>query len=852
MTTYQGPHASVTQQFVTSPGAVAIEDLPPTIVATAFDVFSKEQIGTHYGIIDNELAWGADSVVYDKDVIDQRALDFYPPAVFANGALGQVDLEIDDSNLSSDGATISLDKDYSVPNVARAKGVSQAIIPYYKVTKTVKILATDLDTVIITDGAVVTAQIKPGQKVFINDGGWVEVGTVGSIGTDETKVNLASPYSGAIAAGTDIAIGAVSTTNLDRPNTLYDATADFIADKVQIGDIVYISSLTIAGSETTPKVASVVSIVDKNTLKFNTDALAPGSVDLTFSQYKTFAEAPGSTIAVSIYDIKRLAGFSENYGLKALNGGGGVPIGTVTGNVSFTIPDTVGASTVPALAENDIFILTNANVAAGTDERGVFSATRKLYRVKTISYDGSDYTITVDSTLYISDDGTTEAALGDFITAWTPKIETPVLGDFRAIRSEEAGVVKRITSTEDIFTAWVRDGEESIDPRNELAFMMNAAFLTSGGKVCYGVNVDASASNLSTEYGNALEELKLIDCYSHAFGTTDAGVNAIIAPYCNGQAEPYEGHERTGIVSYDQEDIFLMGVDTGTNDSSGVITLAGAFNPLTAGVTVSDTVDIYDSAGDFQETVTVTETPTVVTTVQTDGETAYGATHTYRFKSGRKQDQAIRIGALGIDERRVTIIWPGWFYADFGDDRLLLPPYFIAATIAGQDSGIIASQSFTNLPFGIPGLSNIQLDTATNYRKTQLDEMGGGGVDVLIQDSSITQTIKSRHDLTSNNDSVQFRERSITKQADVSAKAIRAAIAPYVGRYNITDDLFKFLGQVCSIVSTRLVKDGIIAALSVDKIERDEVIDDKINFFMTATAFVAGNYYDVTLLVQTR
>ena len=47
MTTYQGPNAQVKQQFVTTPGGIAIEDLAPTVVATAFDVFKKEAIGSY-------------------------------------------------------------------------------------------------------------------------------------------------------------------------------------------------------------------------------------------------------------------------------------------------------------------------------------------------------------------------------------------------------------------------------------------------------------------------------------------------------------------------------------------------------------------------------------------------------------------------------------------------------------------------------------------------------------------------------------------------------------------------------------------------------------------------------------
>jgi hypothetical protein len=181
-----------------------------------------------------------------------------------------------------------------------------------------------------------------------------------------------------------------------------------------------------------------------------------------------------------------------------------------------------------------------------------------------------------------------------------------------------------------------------------------------------------------------------------------------------------------------------------------------------------------------------------------------------------------------------------------------MPPYYIAAAICGMDGGKVVSQSFTNYSFTIPGLSNIELNTNTYFRKAQLDEIGGGGVDIMIQDSNITQSIKSRHDLTTNMDAVEYRERSIAKQADLSAKTIRNAVAPYVGKYNITPELIRFLGSVCTVVSSKLVKDGIIQKMSIISIKQDEVVVDKVNFLIEITVFVAGNYYDITLMVKSR
>jgi len=857
MANYQGPNASVRQEFVTSPGAVTVETLPSVAVASAYNVFAKESLGNPNGIESADLPWGSDNVIYNESISGKKSFDMYPPNGFANTRFGYIDLELESSEMDVDGITLDKDRTFVLPNTEKAVGSCQAIIPFYKQTTTngVNILATDLDTVIITGGSVVTAKVKAGMKVFI-DG--TLVGIVKSIGVDETKVNLASPYSAAVTDGDEIVIGCGDYDNApDSPDILWDPTANFVIAKVAPGDIISFSSLAITGSIDSPKVASVVSIIDKNTLRFNTVAPTTGQIDYDISGYKTYIGEPGSTIQVYSYSVNRLLGFSQNNGLKLFNSGhSGVPIIVVTptDTTTFKIAKMQTAVAIPTPKKGDIFNIVPTNTPESTEESA--NTYLQLFTIDTVSYDGTNYTITTLEPIYQSVvTAETAMANGNYINMWTPLISTEIVADFRSVRSEENGVVKRITSVQDIYTAWVRSEETSIDPRNELAFMMSVIFSRSGGKVCYGVNVDATSDNLADEYAAALEELKLVDVYSHAFGTTDSGVNAIVGPYCDDQAEPYEAHERIGIICYDLDDLFLMGTCTGDIDTAGLIdNLGGGFNPMSAGITVNDLVNIYDASGDFVAQATVVSTPTVTTEVQTDWTGTAGlTTQTFKFESGRKDDQAVRVGNVAYGNRRVAMLFPGWFYADFNGERMLLPPYFIAAAIVGMDSGIIVSQSFTNMPFSIPGLSNIQLDTSTYYRKAQLDEMGGGGVDIMIQDSTITQSIRSRHDLTTNMDAVQYRERSITKQADVAAKTYRSAVAPYVGRYNVNDpSLIRFLGQVCSVVSTKLVKDGIVASSKVTKIVRDEVIDDKINFFIECTVYIAGNYYDITLLVKSR
>jgi hypothetical protein len=64
--------------------------------------------------------------------------------------------------------------------------------------------------------------------------------------------------------------------------------------------------------------------------------------------------------------------------------------------------------------------------------------------------------------------------------------------------------------------------------------------------------------------------------------------------------------------------------------------------------------------------------------------------------------------------------------------------------------------------------------------------------------------------------------------------------------------LLQFLGKVCNIAATLLEKKGIVADVEIISIKQDENVVDKVNFNIKTTVFVAGNYYDITLLVVSR
>ena len=843
MSTYQGPHVAVTQKFELSPPAVAIESLPSVVVGTAFDVYEKESLGEAPGLVSgtaatSAMSWASDKVVFDHTVAGRRAFEFYPPKAYVRTSVEDFEIESEDIVLNANG--IVLDASDTYPLTTVAEGSSDAFVPYYKATAAAVISESDLQTVTIANGAVVTAKIQKGQKVFVDT---TLVGVVGQAPTSEGVIKLAAPYSVAIT-GAAITIGVTDTTT-DLPDTFFDPNADFTADQVQVGDILELNTNDL-GEEV---LATVTSIINKSTLRLYTKT-AVSNLLLKMKSMDDVVSTISGTFGVGSYKVTRLIAFGQTRYEAAT----GLPVADKVDDTKFKIADSGFSAHVAATGLSGYpevgFLFTIS------PDGGQVAAHTKSYTITSLFNDGTDWVIGTDQPIYLDDETTIfTGGSAERFNMWDSVISNEIVADFRAINSNELGVVKRITSDSDITNAWSKDDDISV--YNELAWMAATTRSAAGGKVMYGVNVDASEDNLAAQYVEAFEALKIHDVYSHAIGTTDAGVNAVVAAYLGEQSDPYQGHERIASICYDQDNVYAQGSDIGNMDTDGVVEVSGAFNPITAGVTVEDKVDIFDEDGVYMSTVDVVSTPDpdpdahLYISTDYSGDALNG--HTFKFKTGRKGEQANKIAAIKYGDRRVKVIWPGYFTASVGGDVLTLPPYYITANIAGRDGRIIVSQSYTNMTFTPYGLSNLIMNTNFHFKKGELDTIGGGGIDIIIQNASLTQSVKSRHDLTSNMDAIEYREWSITKQADVSAKTYRAAVAPYVGKFNITDKLLTFISTVVGIVSQKLTKSpGIVAKAETTAIKRDEVIVDKINIYVTITVFVAGNYYDIELLVKSK
>lgn len=839
MSTYRGPHTEVIQRFQATPGAVAVESLPSAVIATPYDVYVKENLLTYNGVDPDHggsgsaVAWtvdGDNKVVYSVNQ-GKKIFNMYPCKAYVRDRFSGVDYELESRTFTSTGFTVARTDTYTFLEPTSTR----AYMPIFEAAATgvASIDEVNAKKLYCSVGKFVDNGLVAGLQVVGNNGtNNVIIGVVDRVESN-TVLYLKANYTtldqdfDTLYIGLQTVAGAIGATitlpSTSVPAFVYDVDTNFNRANVKRGDIVDITSSQL-GVDTTPT-ASVVSVVTDNLIEIWAGTAQSGNYtgtgECTISKMYATASTATTKAPISAYAFRRFAAFSKKL--------------AYTGTVSSVSGTTLnGTSAFTGISVGD-------KVQIGTGLTGL------TFTVVSIT----------DSDTVVLDADLTGGSGAIYIWATTQTEESftsGVYADYRAVKVDNLGVVynsrdNKLTGSDGLF------GVASV--YNDLAFMISAISGLNAGRVMYAVAVDPT-DDISTQYSEAMEALKFFDVYSHAFGTDEAAVNALAPAYVDEQSDPYEGHERIAVLAYDQEDTYKLGQGAQSALSSGLFTVSG-LDLTTIGMGIGDQVEYTDVNGDLQ-TVNVTAAVTSSSQVQTDATIARSASSTdIVFYAGTKSKQANKIRALAIGNRRVTVVWPGKFYADTVAAGVVpamtsveLPAYFLTAAIVGLDGGQKVSQSFTRLLFGIPGLSNIQLNTSSYFRKSDLDNIGGAGIDIMVQASKISNTIYSRHDLTTNMDAIEYRERSITKQADSAAKTLRNSIDPYIGKYNIDENLLQFLSTILVASKKGILKEGVLKELVIESVQQDPDIADKVNILITATVFVAANYYEITMTVVSR
>jgi hypothetical protein len=144
-----------------------------------------------------------------------------------------------------------------------------------------------------------------------------------------------------------------------------------------------------------------------------------------------------------------------------------------------------------------------------------------------------------------------------------------------------------------------------------------------------------------------------------------------------------------------------------------------------------------------------------------------------------KSERANNIAHIGGDynNRRVRVVFPDTY--KYGG--VTKQGYFAAAGLAGLRSGVVPHQGLTNSEFlGVDDLSKVVIE----FNQDDLNVMAEQGIWLITQEV-IGATAYVRHQITTDERSLNTREDSITTNVDNISYTLKAALAPYIGRYNI-------------------------------------------------------------------
>ena len=848
----------MTQDFTQTPAAVSIDKNAPYSIGTAYDVYRRSSLGTFQGspsTADAVFPWQAqgvdvNDVIYDESHGAKRYAMFPVVITAKQGLMEKVMTLGDDYSLSDAGVAFHRDAAYDIATVAYSSGLAVPMmsIPVTAITAAAGVWTVDPGYNLATAGIVKGLPMAISSSVYTT-----VVSVVGQVLTLADALVL--PSSGSVVIG---------SKNMTQACCMTRKTGSWLSAGIKSGDIVKFS---LSQDPTTTYEASVIAL-SSSVLTFNTvtaayptDITQAFAADISNSGYPTQAKAERLVGFMSgvIHGVTGVWNTDKTVFAADTTLATGVTGTWSAGNTIFTAD---AAWPAPPVA-NDVLIIGDGSryviqsVGSGNDVTlataptgspaaavslvipATWESTPKVGDVVVCGLSQVSVIAVANNAITVSSAVATAAT----VDLWRPVVTSTVLADFRAASSDNANVVQKITSLDAIRNIYCK-GQE-IDDCNELAYMLFIQFQLSGSSV-YACNV---AMDDLTAYAEALDNSLMQEVYSIAMGTTVSGINALLEPHVVDASQPYTARERiaTGVV--DLDDVYIVGQGPATA-TAGVLTDLD-FSATQAGVQAGDSVGI--TLAGITTWATVLVTPTDPDSIATSATTITDSV-TVVVRTQHKEVMASKASEMtaGSPSRRVATVFPGWFQATnaTGDTRMY-PPYYISAGITGVDVGTDPSQSQTNLLWSIPGLSAITLNTNFFFRKEQLDVIGGGGIDIMIQPATVSNQINSRHDLTTDMDSIQYRERSITKQADAVAKAYRKAMSPYIGRYNINgpagDKLIEFLGQIASIVNSALVKANVCASVTCQSITRDATVADKLNFQVNVTVYVAGNYYDITL-----
>ena len=358
-----------------------------------------------------------------------------------------------------------------------------------------------------------------------------------------------------------------------------------------------------------------------------------------------------------------------------------------------------------------------------------------------------------------------------------------------------------IDSVNDLASVTAKLG--TIHPDNPLAQGVYDAVLNSQNMTVYfiGVQTDDLAG-----YAEAIQISEKNDkVYSFVPLTFDRAIQDAVVSHVNAYSTPDVGRWRIAWLSVQDQKSSLM-YDLKEDGSSynpavsgtqiNLVTVEGA-KFVDDGIRPNDSIRINfrlnaDGVLVYDEYIVDrvrTNTSLLITTRLARPITSQAPTKVQIARNYTRSERAANIAAIGgsYNNRRVRVVFPDTYKygnASLGEVVLTKQGYIAAAGLAGLRSGVVPHQGLTNSEFlGATDLSKVVLEFSQN----DLNVMAEKGVWLITQEV-IGATPYVRHQLTTDERSLNTSEDSITTNVDSISYALKDVLAPFIGRYNVNPE----------------------------------------------------------------
>jgi hypothetical protein len=443
----------------------------------------------------------------------------------------------------------------------------------------------------------------------------------------------------------------------------------------------------------------------------------------------------------------------------------------------------------------------------------------------------------------LSDGGTSFVVpSGVASTAWTG---AQIRVGYRALRKDLGGfyTFEALDNIDSIFGG----GQTVYD--NPLPFALSLALTNTVSQVFgYCIKVDEYASlvgsgTAASEHQLARGVLENNEVYALGPYTNDTSIIAAYTSHCNSMSLPTEKHERIVVAS---PEITFYDAQDGIVASSTLADKAATARKLRdAAVAVMNKRTFYVRPDVTYFKVNQVQVqklnPTFLDATYNLGETIYA-------KLAVSTNITLTDGTTKYYSANTDITPTVYTYLKdaqnaYKFDALIpAPGYYLAASIVGQISGQQPEQGHTNLPIAGP----FALKFSTDYfSESNLNTIAEGGNYIM---TNVGGSIASRHQLSTNMNSVEERELSITKTVDFVAKFIRSSLVGFIGRSLITPGFLSVVGAIVNGLGSTLMKEGHLNGFKLNGVKQDEVQKDVVRVSLEIQPKYPVNYIKVDLI----